>query len=107
MLEAAFSNPLQNQYLKTRHKRLTVTIFKVTGSLRKASSSIPPNKNKICWDDETWSTPAPDNADAGISIQVPFQLAQAAQNILYQKKTIDRAVYLERVYSAELASFGF
>ncbi len=40
MLEAAFSNPLQNQYEKTRHKRLTVTIFKVAGGLRKAASSI-------------------------------------------------------------------
>jgi hypothetical protein len=40
MLEAAFSNPLQNQYKKTRHKWLTVTIFKVTGGLRKVASSI-------------------------------------------------------------------
>jgi hypothetical protein len=40
MLEVAFSNPVQNQYKKTCHKRLTVTIFKVAGGLWKAASSI-------------------------------------------------------------------
>ncbi len=41
MLEAAFSGPLQNQYkINLFHKRLTVTIFEVTGGLQKAASGI-------------------------------------------------------------------
>jgi hypothetical protein len=47
MLEAAFNNPLQNQYKKTRYNRLTVTIFKVAGGLRKAASSILKRVTKV------------------------------------------------------------
>jgi hypothetical protein len=47
MLEAAFNNPLQNLYKKTRHKRLTVTIFIVAGGLRIAASSILKQVTKV------------------------------------------------------------